>query len=186
MRTSLVPLAALLLAPHARAAPADAPGLDLFERKVRPLLVQHCYPCHSAKKQRGGLALDTRDGLRKGGDRGAALVPGKPDESLLVRAVRHADTGLAMPPKGKLPPAALADLAEWVRLGAPDPRTGATQPSQSGAAGGRSSPCAGPPCPTRPAPPGRAARSIASFSRAWSARGCARRRPPTAARWPAD
>src|SRR5262245_727479 len=123
MRTTLCALPLLLLlAPMARAAAPDAAGLELFEKKVRPLLVEHCYPCHStaAKKQRGGLLLDTRAGLRKGGDRGPAIVPGKPNESLLIRAVRHTQKGLAMPPKGKLRPAALADLAEWVRLGAPD------------------------------------------------------------------
>ncbi len=99
------------------------PGADFFETKVRPVLVEHCYPCHSAQagKQRGGLRLDTRDGLLKGGDSGPALVPGKPSASLLVKAIRHVDD-LKMPPKSKLPDAAVADLVDWIRRGAPDPR----------------------------------------------------------------
>jgi cytochrome c553 len=109
------------------ASPDDAAGLELFEKKIRPVLVQECYQCHSAqavaqKKLKGGLLLDTRDGARKGGESGPAVVPGKPDESLLVRALRHED--FEMPPKGKLPDGVIADFVKWVELGAPDPRTG--------------------------------------------------------------
>jgi hypothetical protein len=107
-----------------RAAPAatDGPAVELFEKKVRPILVEHCYRCHSAaKKVRGGLTLDSRDGLRKGGDNGPVLVPGRPDDSRLILAVRQTDD-LKMPPKSKLPAAAIADLETWVRMGAPDPR----------------------------------------------------------------
>ncbi len=116
-------VARLVLAP---AAAADEAGDAFFESKVRPVLVAHCYECHSAqaKKQRGGLLLDSRDGLRKGGDTGPALVPGKPDQSRLIRAVRYADEDLRMPPKGKLPVTVVADLEAWVKMGAPDPRTG--------------------------------------------------------------
>src|SRR4051794_2594901 len=89
----------LLLAPAAR---ADDAGVEFFEKKVRPVLVEQCYQCHSeaAKKRKGGLVLDTRDGARKGGDAGPAVVPGKPAESLLLKAVRHIDPDLKMPPKG--------------------------------------------------------------------------------------
>jgi hypothetical protein len=110
---------------------ADA-GVEFFEKKVRPVLVQHCYPCHSAaaKKQKGGLALDSRPALRKGGDNGPALVPGHPEQSRLIRAVRHTDETLMMPPKAKLPDAVIADLEEWVKRGAPDPRdTAAARPA---------------------------------------------------------
>jgi len=96
-----------------------------FESKVRPLLVEHCYECHSAEKTKGGLALDTKAGWEKGGDSGPAILPGKPDESLLIKAVRYHDEDLAMPPQkkgGKLPDSAIAALTEWVKMGAPDPR----------------------------------------------------------------
>jgi hypothetical protein len=97
--------------------------MESFE-KVRPVLEQHCYRCHStaAKKQRGGLLLDSRDGLRKGGDTGPAIVPGKPGESLLLKAVRQTGDVAKMPPKGKLPDAVIADLETWIKSGAPDPR----------------------------------------------------------------
>lgn len=95
-----------------------------FEQKIRPILVEHCYQCHSekAKKKQGGLLLDSRAGLRVGGDSGPAVVPGKPGASLLLRAVRYDDPDLKMPPKGKLPAAVLADLETWIRRGAYDPR----------------------------------------------------------------
>ncbi|MCI0464560.1 MAG: PSD1 and planctomycete cytochrome C domain-containing protein, partial [Gemmataceae bacterium] len=101
--------------------------VEFFEKHVRPVLANHCYSCHSrqAKKLRGELYLDTRDGVRKGGTSGPALVPGKPDESLLIQAVRYHDKDLRMPPTGKLGPTEVADLTAWVRMGAPDPRTGA-------------------------------------------------------------
>lgn len=88
-----------------------------FESKVRPLFVAHCQRCHGAEKQRGGLRLDTPDGMRSGGETGPAIVPGKPEESLLIEAVRHAGP-FKMPPKGKLAEAEVAALVEWVRRGA--------------------------------------------------------------------
>jgi cytochrome c553 len=105
----------------------DAAGLELFEKKIRPVLVQECYQCHSAqaaadKKLKGGLLLDTGEATRKGGDSGPAVVPGKPSESLLVNALKHED--FEMPPKGKLPEAVIADFVKWIELGAPDPRPG--------------------------------------------------------------
>src|SRR6266545_1058427 len=98
--------------------------IAFFEQRIRPLLVNHCYECHSrsAKKLRGELALDSRAGVRKGGASGSAIVPGQPDASLLIKAIRHDDKDLRMPPKGKLSAAEIADLAAWVRMGAPDPR----------------------------------------------------------------
>lgn len=105
---------------------ADAAGDAFFEKKVRPLLVEHCLECHTAgKKTKGGLALDSRAGWQTGGDGGAAIVPGNLDESLLIKAVRYADANLQMPEKRKLPDAAIAVLEEWVKMGAPDPREGA-------------------------------------------------------------
>ncbi|HEY1381543.1 MAG TPA: PSD1 and planctomycete cytochrome C domain-containing protein, partial [Gemmataceae bacterium] len=122
-RTSLYITALLLAAGTVRADP----GTEFFETKVRPVLAEHCYKCHStaAKKQQGGLHLDTRDAIRAGGDTGPAIVPGKPAESLLLKAVRQ--TGdLKMPPKSKLPDAVIADLEKWIAIGAPDPRGVAT------------------------------------------------------------
>jgi hypothetical protein len=108
---------------------AESPeGLELFEKRIRPLFTAHCYECHStqSKKSKGGLQLDSPDGLRKGGDSGPALVPGEPEKSLLVRAVRHMDEALRMPPKQKLSETEIADLVTWVKMGAPDPRGAVT------------------------------------------------------------
>src|SRR5262245_6181651 len=129
MRTGLSCACLLLLLSAAAPAPAaDDAGMEFFEKKVRPVLTEHCYKCHSAEaaKLKGGLLLDTRDGLRKGGESGPAVVPGKPEQSLLIKAVRYRDEALKMPPKGKLPDAVIADLEAWVTMGAPDPRGKAT------------------------------------------------------------
>ncbi len=116
----------LLLALPARAA--DAPdGLEFFEKKIRPLLAEHCYECHATgQKTKGGLNLDSREGWMKGGDSGPALVPGELDASLLIKAVRYKDKEFRMPPKRKLTDSQIADFEQWVKLGAPDPRTGGT------------------------------------------------------------
>ncbi len=105
---------------------AADPGLELFENKIRPVLVKHCYECHSTegKKTKGGLIVDSREGLLKGGDSGPALVPGKVNESLLIKALRH--DGVEMPPSGKLSDEIVNDFARWVRIGAPDPRKAAS------------------------------------------------------------
>src|SRR5579863_1252878 len=101
---------------------------EFFEKRVRPVLVDRCVSCHSAAKgkTKGNLALDTREGWRKGGDSGPPIIPGKPQESLLVRAIRHEEEdGPQMPPEeagGKLPEVQIAALVEWVRRGAFDPR----------------------------------------------------------------
>src|SRR5437588_5872886 len=130
MRTTIASLALALLATgRPAAASAEDAGVAFFETKVRPVLVRHCYKCHSAQagKHKGGLLLDSRAGLRKGGDSGPAVVPGRPGDSLLIRAVRHAGDTAKMPPKGKLSGAVLADLEAWVKMGAPDPRDRPTQ-----------------------------------------------------------
>lgn len=103
---------------------ANDMGNEFFEKKIRPLLVEHCYECHSAssKKPAGGLRLDDRAGWLKGGESGKVIEPGEPNRSLLIQAVRYRDDTVQMPPDGKLPAAAIADLETWVRLGAPDPR----------------------------------------------------------------
>ena len=99
---------------------------DFFENKIRPIFVNNCYKCHSteSKKAKGDLLLDSREALLKGGKTGAALIPGDPEKSLLIKAVRYLDEDLQMPPKGeKLSPSQIADLEAWVKMGAPDPRT---------------------------------------------------------------
>ena len=99
---------------------ADPDAVEFFESKVRPVLVEHCYKCHSAqaKAPKGGLRLDSLDGMKKGGDTGPAIVPGDADASLLVQAVRYQDEQTQMPPKGKLTEATIATLEQWVRGGA--------------------------------------------------------------------
>jgi mono/diheme cytochrome c family protein len=125
MRRLLIACLILAAAGPARAE-EKAEGIEFFEKKIRPLFVKHCYECHSAdaKKLRGELHLDTRAGVLKGGATGPAIVAGHPDKSLLIRAVKHADDMLRMP-KEKLSDDEIADLIAWVKMGAPDPRTGA-------------------------------------------------------------
>ncbi len=115
--------------PSDAAAPSDLAQLDFFEKKIRPVLAQQCYECHSAtaKKVKGGLLLDTREGVLKGGDSGEAVVPGKPQKSLLLSTMKHedADESLHMPPKKeKLSDEVIADFEKWIKMGAPDPRDG--------------------------------------------------------------
>jgi cytochrome c553 len=102
-------------------------GDELFEKKIRPVLVTNCYGCHSSKLKTpmGGLVLDTKSGMLKGGVSGPAVVPGKPAESLLLRALRYNDPNLKMPPTSKLADNVIADFEQWIAAGAPDPRTGA-------------------------------------------------------------
>lgn len=126
MRSYLVMLAPLilvcgLLTSEGRGA-ADPRDAEFFEKRVRPVLVERCYACHGEKIQWGGLRVDSAEGLRKGGARGSTFVPGKPEESLLIKAVSYKDAQLQMPPTGKLPDEEVAALTEWIRMGAPDPR----------------------------------------------------------------
>jgi hypothetical protein len=120
-RTRLLAGIVLILAPWgatgAEPKPAD---VEFFEKSVRPLLVEHCLSCHGGKKQHASLRLDSRGSLLKGGDSGPAVVPGEPDKSLLLKAVRH-EGDSHMPPKSKLPPQAIQALAVWVKSGAPWP-----------------------------------------------------------------
>jgi len=118
--------------PTGQAAVMSAADTALFEAKIRPVLVERCYKCHShdADKVKGGLMLDTHEGMMQGGDTGPALAPGKPDDSLLIEAIRYTSDDLKMPPKGdKLSDAQVADFVEWVRRGAPDPRSGVAKGS---------------------------------------------------------
>src|SRR3954463_5390475 len=110
---------------QAQSAEQQAAGAEFFEKKIRPVLATRCYVCHSASapKVQGGLWLDTRDGLRKGGNSGSPIVAGDPDASLLIKALRHTDDALKMPPGKPLKPEIVADFEQWVRIGAPDPRT---------------------------------------------------------------
>lgn len=101
---------------------------EFFAAKVEPLLKQRCFECHShASKIKGGLALDSKSGWEKGGDSGPAIIPGKPEASLLMKALSHAEKDLKMPPKQMLPRSEIDLLAEWIRQGAADPR--ASSPS---------------------------------------------------------
>ena len=127
MIAAMKPLAILLLVSSSALA-ADSTGIAFFEQKVRPVLVEHCYSCHSAeaKKLKGNLYLDSKAGWEKGGDSGEpVIVPGKPEASLLIRTVQHLEGDMEMPPKKpKLPDAVIADLVTWVKMGVPDPRDG--------------------------------------------------------------
>ena len=104
---------------------AQSGSAEFFEQKIRPVLADNCYACHSSqlKSPKGGLILDTKSGLRKGGISGAAIVPGQPNESLLLRAIRFNELQLKMPPAGKLSESVIADFMQWIATGAVDPRT---------------------------------------------------------------
>ena len=120
---SIFSLAVLFVfSPRVSARDPDVEDIDFFEKKIRPVLVERCYKCHSqgAKKVRGKLLLDSREGLLAGGESGPAIVPGDADASLLVRALRYEK--LEMPPKGRLEPAVVADFVAWISRGAADPR----------------------------------------------------------------
>ncbi len=123
-----LPLLAVLTAGPLLLA-ADEPtkeGLEFFEKNIRPIFAEHCYECHSIEKgaSKGGLILDSRDGMLKGGDQGPAVVPGNVAKSLLLLAVHYGDPEIAMPPKkkgGKIADAKIAALEKWVKMGAPAP-----------------------------------------------------------------
>ncbi|AMV22861.1 Planctomycete cytochrome C [Gemmata sp. SH-PL17] len=127
-----IALVAVLVAPSvalaADPAPLDAKKVEFFETKIRPVLIEQCYKCHSEeavkdKKLKGGLKLDTKAGLLAGGETGAALVPGKVDKGTLLQSMKYTDE-LKMPPKGKLPDAVIKDFEKWIADGAVDPREG--------------------------------------------------------------
>ncbi|MBX6311498.1 MAG: DUF1549 domain-containing protein, partial [Isosphaeraceae bacterium] len=104
-----------------------------FEARVRPVLAEQCWKCHGDAKQSSGLRLDSREAMLEGGGEGPAIIPGRPDESPLIRAVRH-EGEIRMPPKGKLPETAIRDLADWVRRGAPWPKGHTAKDSKAEAA----------------------------------------------------
>src|SRR5207244_1226370 len=104
---------------------AQDTGVEYFEKKIRPVLMDRCYKCHSAQaeKLKGGLRLDTREDLLKGGESGPAIVPGSLEKSRLVRVIRYYDEHVQTPPKEKLSDTVTADFEAWIRMGAPDPRS---------------------------------------------------------------
>jgi hypothetical protein len=106
-------------------ASADPAALEHFEKKVRPLLAERCWKCHGPEKAKGDLRLDTQVGVAKGGQSGRVVVPGKPEESLLIKAVQQSGE-LKMPPKEKLKDQEVAELVRWIRSGANWPAGGAT------------------------------------------------------------
>src|SRR5438270_13089091 len=111
-------ICAVLTASPSRAAegPATPEQIAFFEKSIRPVLVKECYCCHAttAEKIRGGLTLDTREGIRKGGKTGPAVVPGDVKKSLLVQAIRQVHDELKMPPKKKLAEDVIADFEKWI------------------------------------------------------------------------
>ena len=124
-------LIALLLACRFTVAsepPVNRQGIEFFEKRIRPVLVQSCYQCHSGEtvEPKAGLRLDSREGLLRGGESGASIIPGKPTDSLLVDALRY--QSLEMPPKNQLPNEVIADFVKWIAMGAPDPRDRADSP----------------------------------------------------------
>ncbi len=162
-------MTALLLALALAQEPAKAApeALDFFEKKIRPVLAERCYSCHgaAAKKIKGGLRLDGRAEILQGGDSGPSAVPGAPEKSLLVKALRYSDPDLQMPPKEKLPGAVVDDFARWVVLGLPWPSgEGAKAPA-----------------------PRREGREITAEDRAyWAFRPVQRPTPPAGAAHPVD
>ncbi len=112
----------VLMVRPASAQQPTAEQLEFFEKQVRPVLVERCYECHSAKEVSGGLRLDSRVGVMAGGDSGVVVVAGKPAESRLIEAIRYTNPNLQMPPSGRLPEAEIDVLAKWIEMGVPDPR----------------------------------------------------------------
>ncbi|HZJ69524.1 MAG TPA: c-type cytochrome domain-containing protein, partial [Planctomycetota bacterium] len=149
LTAAIVVLVALAAAGAVLGTQRQAGGDSDFARNVLPILSQRCFKCHGpdAPKVKSGLRMSGRDALLRGGDRGPAIVPGDPDKSLLIRAVRYADEELEMPPKQQLPPEEVAVLEAWVKAGAPWPAetaaagggaTAAQPPPAAGAAAGAS------------------------------------------------
>jgi cytochrome c553 len=137
MRKSLLCIVAITASSGLlNAAPPDAKGIEFFEKKIRPVLVQQCYSCHSEeaqknKKLKGGLLLDSQSALLTGGDSGPSIVLKKPAESLLYQTLTY-DGDVKMPPKGKLDDQIIADFKTWIEMGAPDPRQQAGPKKQVG------------------------------------------------------
>ncbi|HEY5315613.1 MAG TPA: DUF1549 domain-containing protein, partial [Pirellulales bacterium] len=121
-------LGGLLVALSSAAAwaepPAPAAEVEFFERKIRPVLAEHCLQCHSEKQVKGGLRLDSREGWVTGGDSGPAVIPGKPADSPMLQALHYDPNFVQMPPKGRLSAEVVANFERWVAHGAVDPRGG--------------------------------------------------------------
>jgi hypothetical protein len=120
---ALIACTGALFLPLIEAAAAPEPTKEqvrFFEEKVRPILAENCYKCHGSEKQKGSLRLDVRDAVFAGGESGPVIVPGKPDESALVEAIKW--QALEMPPTGKLSESQIATITEWIRIGAPMPK----------------------------------------------------------------
>lgn len=133
-RLALAVIAWVMLPPPAAAT--GTADLEFFEKKVRPILVERCYECHGADKQKGGLRLDHRAGVQQGGDSGPVITLGEPENSRLAKALSWDDPELQMPPKNRLPDAEIAVLTDWIRRGAPDPRTDVESTTQTAATAG--------------------------------------------------
>src|SRR6478672_10174347 len=114
-----------LFASFAQASDSDRAGFDFFEKHIRPVLSEQCYKCHSAQaeKLKGKLLLDNREAMMRGGEGGPIIVPGDPDKSRLIIALRFTDEDMQMPPKHQLPREQVEAFEKWVKMGAPDPRT---------------------------------------------------------------
>ncbi|MEM7305317.1 MAG: PSD1 and planctomycete cytochrome C domain-containing protein [Planctomycetota bacterium] len=126
----ITPLIAAIL--PAALPPDDEAGIELFETSIRPVLVERCYKCHGEKRQRSELRVDGLTALIAGGERGPSVVPGDPDASLLIRAIRYDDEELEMPPRGKLDDAVIADFERWITLGAPASPDFSGEPAPAG------------------------------------------------------
>lgn len=117
----LVVLLTLVVAHGAAAADNLGSGVELFRRQIRPLLVKRCWECHGVKEQEAGLRLDSREALLRGGQTGSAMVPGEPQQSLLIEAVQYENADFQMPPDGRLLQRDIKALRQWIRVGAPWP-----------------------------------------------------------------
>src|SRR5437773_4914700 len=131
-----LPLAVEIAAGAGQGATPAAQSAEYFESKVRPVLSANCYDCHG-DMQMAGLRLDSRDGLLKGGRSGPAVVPGDPDKSLLIQAVRQTSETLKMPKGGRLKPDEIEALSEWVRAGAIWPTSAASTATSPAATAGK-------------------------------------------------
>src|SRR5437764_870366 len=112
MQTQITLTLAMILG---QAAPADD---AFFEAKIRPVLAESCFKCHGGTKVSNKLRVDSREALLKGGKSGPAIVPGQPDKSMLLQAIRHTHDDLKMPPGQKLPAHVVKDFADWIAQGA--------------------------------------------------------------------
>src|SRR5262249_21872383 len=115
-----------------KAADSEPANIEFFEKKIRPVLVENCYKCHGNGNKKGQLQLDSRAGMLKGGEIGPVVIPGQPDQSVLIKAIRYTDDVLKMPPKGKLPETTIADFVQWVKSGAPWPETAVAKGEETG------------------------------------------------------